>query len=43
MEAAVNAHNLGCKIVPWVDKVELAGERGCVIAIMDGVANDGRA
>lgn len=28
MEAAVNAHNLGCKIVPWVDKAGLAGERG---------------
>ena len=28
MEAAVNAHNLGCKIVPWVDKAELAGDRG---------------
>jgi len=22
MEAAVNAHNLGCKIVPWVDKAK---------------------
>ena len=28
MEAAVNAHNLGCKIVPWVDKVVLAGDGG---------------